>query len=449
MLHEYFQNQQCNVLQLLPTADCLALSKNLNIQWRSVENRLTGMIKESGENEPFVNGPSQKWFRKYYGDKVFRFYIKLKDPSFLNYTNVDLASAEARKVFYFNNLSKNRVGGKSYLSAPIKEYSLNKTYLPGNLVRDAASGNIFEAIKKHILKKKTSLTDQSLWIQKGLLHLAKPVEDHAAGKAYNEGDFVRKAGTDSVFEATKRHTSVDDADLNNNSLWLARDQGLLQYPTENDALDLTAGSYQFAMPSAIKKAEITISAFNYDPANPAYDKPILTVTRNFEKDASQVGIDFSGLKPGKYQVAVNKETRFVYFDPFVSPANTFGVIEIFNHLPGLDDYALLTDEEKLKSARYTIHFPFRRVLWKYVRKDGKAQTITDVGETGYVFNLDGDNFISAIPLPLSEAVCKTLKLEFNTKDFRMFPLPNPQVNRLGRYNQNDFDYFCSEVYLNY
>jgi hypothetical protein len=125
------------------------------------------------------------------------------------------------------------------------------------------------------------------------------------------------------------------------------------------------------------------------------------------------------------------------------------VIEIFSHLPGDDDYSLLTADEKLKNPRYQLHFPNRRVLWKYIRKDGKAESITDTGETGFAFNLSGNDFVSAFPIALSENVIKTLRLDFNTKDFRIFPLPNPQVKRLATHNQHDYDYFCSEVYLNY
>ena len=110
---------------------------------------------------------------------------------------------------------------------------------------------------------------------------------------------------------------------------------------------------------------------------------------------------------------------------------------------------MLTDEEKLKNITYNIQFSNRRVLWKYIRKDGKAKSITDTGETGYVFKLNGEEFISGNPIPLSEGVLKTLKLEFNSKDFNIHPLPNPGTDHLGKFHQNDYDYLCSEAYLNY
>ena len=57
-----------------------------------------------------------------------------------------------------------------YLTSPVKDYAVGKTYVPGDFVKDPGSGNVFEAIKKHTSKKKTSLTDTLLWAPKGLSH---------------------------------------------------------------------------------------------------------------------------------------------------------------------------------------------------------------------------------------------------------------------------------------
>jgi hypothetical protein len=171
--------------------------------------------------------------------------------------------------------------------------------------------------------------------------------------------------------------------------------------------------------------------------------------RNFREPATNIAVSLSSLSRGKYEITINKEKRRVYYDPILSRGDILGVIEIFNHLRGTDSYALLDEDEKIKSIVYRIQFANRRVLWRYKPKDGKAESITDTGETGYVFNLVGSFFTSSTPIPLSENVLKTLRLDFNTKDFGLFPLPNPGIQRLGKYTQNDFDYLCSEVYLNY
>jgi len=450
LLHEYFASMKCNDLEILPAEDCRNISKRMNIQWRTTENLIQALIRENDNQEPFINAPQNKVYRKYYSNTVFRFYVKLKNTDFLNYTNIDLTSYSSKKKLYFSNLVKNKEGGKLYLSMPVKEYAIGKAYVPGKLVKDPVSGHVFETIKKHTLRKKTQLTDPLLWAPKGLLHLPKGVEDHTTGRTYSPGDLARKPATEEVYESNRKHTSTSEVELGDESLWLSRAQGILQYPTGNDMLEFTSGSYAFSVTDPVTKAEISVFEFNYNAENPAYDQQVgVSENRQFETPASQVMVNLSTLGAGKYLIKVNKETKTVYHDPLLNAGNIIGIIEIFNHLPGANDYALLTDDEKIKYVQYVIQFPNRRVLWKYIRKDGKAQSITDIGDTGYGFNLEGDDFVSTTPIPLSESVCKTLKLEFNTKDYRLFPLPNPPVQRLGRYTQHDYDYFCSEVYLNY
>lgn len=450
LLHEYFASMKCNDLEIMPAEDCRNISRRMNIQWRTSENLTQALIRENDNQEPFINAPQNKVYRKYYSNTVFRFYVKLKNTDFFNYTNIDLTSYSSKKKLYFSNLAENKEGGKLYLSMPVKEYAIGKAYVPGQLVKDPVSGHVFETIKKNTLKKKTQLTDPLLWAPKGLLHLPKGVEDHTAGRTYSPSDLARKPATEEVFESNRKHTSTGEVDLGDESLWLSRGQGILQYPTGNDMLEFTSGSYTFSVAAPVTKAEISVFGFNYNAEHPAYDQQVgVSENRQFETPASQVMVNLSTLGAGKYLIKVNKETKTVYHDPLLNSGNIIGVVEIFNHLPGTDDYALLTDDEKIKYARYVIHFPNRRVLWKYIRKDGKAQSITDTGDTGYGFSLEGDDFVSTTPIPLSENVCKTLKLEFNTKDYRLFPLPNPPVQRLGRYTQHDYDYFCSEVYLNY
>ena len=421
----------------------------MNIQWRFNENRLVSFIKVNDFEEPFINIPPDKQYGRYYSKNVFRFYMQLKNPLFLNYTNIDLSTIR-RKKFYFSNLANNNENDIHYLTIPVDDYAVGKNYLPGNLVADPASGNIYEAIKKHAAKKKTGLTDATLWTPKASVKLPKAVKEHIIGKHYAPGDLVKKHDTEDIFEALRQHTSKTEAELSDPGLWSPGKPNKVQYSTENDLVEYSSGSYKFSMPAPITKAAISIFGFNHDPKKPGFALPVNPVeNRNFEEPVSEVNLNLSFLKPGKYEIHVNKEVKVIYYDPLLVNGNILGIIEIYNYLPGDNDYALLTDDEKIRKNAFRIQFPNRKVLWKYIRKDSKAQTITDIGDTGYEFNLNGDDFVSSIPIPLSEEVLKTLKLEFNTKDFRLFPLPNPKINRLAKYTQNDYDYLCSEVYLNY
>ncbi len=449
LLHEYFSNHKCNDLEIIPANDCLAMFTKMNIHWRKKENGLTGLIKVNDLKEPFINIPPNIQYRKQFGKNIFRFYVALKNPLFLNYTNIELSGLR-RKKFYFSNTAKNNETEVRYLTAPIKHYALNIDYVPGNLANDPATGKVFEAIKKHTSKKKTGLTDAGLWMPKGALKLSKAVKDHIIGKHYVAADMVKKNGTEDSFVAVKQHTSKTDAELEDSSLWKPFEQARTQYTTENDLVEYSSGNFDFPMSAPVNKVTITIYGFNYDVEKPAYNLPVTEAEhRNFEKPVLKVNLDLSTLQPGKYEIRINKEIKVVYFDPLLNSGTMLGVIEIFNHLDGKDDYSLLTDDEKLKNTKFRIQFANRKVLWKYTRKDSKADSISDIGENAYVFNLHGDNFVSATPIPLSEDVLKTLKLEFNTKDFRLFPLPNPQINRLATYRQDDYDYLCSELHLSY
>src|SRR5205823_6256725 len=151
------------------------------------------------------------------------------------------------------------------------------------------------------------------------------------------------------------------------SLWVPRGQGELQYPTGNDMLEYSNGNYIFTVSAPITKADISIFGFNYNSLIPAYEVPVRPgETRDFEQPTMQVTVKLASLQPGKYEIKINKETRTVYYDPLLNAGNILGVIEIFNHLPGSDDYSLLTDDEKIKNTQYQIQFPNRRVLWKYI-----------------------------------------------------------------------------------
>jgi hypothetical protein len=396
LLHEYFSNKKSRDVVIVPADDCLQFFKGAHILWRNTDSRYFALMRENKAHEPFINtlpedgSPSQKLYREYFKTDVFRFYLQAKSHLFFNYTNT--GNVSGKQVFYFSNLAANKRADTYYLSRPVNDHVTGKEYLPGNLV-------------------------------------AQP-------------------GTDNVFEAIRKHTSTNVSELSNASLWALK--GQLQYPTEHDLIEYSAGNYLFVLSAPATTAQISFFSFNYDDAAPAYDVPVgATVSQVFAVAQTEVTINLSTLNPGKYLVQVNGESRMVYYDPLLASGYVLGIIEIFNHLPGTNEYALLTADEVIKGMSYTIQFPTRRVLWKYIRKDSKAQAITDTGSTGYTFPLHVDEFVSATPIPLSEVVLETLELTFSTADFKLHPLPNPSVQRLGRFTQNGYDYLCSEIFLNY
>ena len=454
LLHEYFADSKCRGLEIIPAPDCAAICKKMDMQVRSYENKLQVFIRENEEGEPFGNAGTIKFYHKYYDTTVFRFYIRLIDPEFLNYTNIEYNTGN-RQVFYFSNLAANELNGSLYLSSPVKEYETGITYVPGNLVKDPADGYIYECIKKNVAvaisKKKNPLIDSTLWTPKGLLYIQTPPESFEAGKYYRQGDLVLKPDTQNVYESAKVQTSKDLSDLEDAKLWTALAQGQLQYVTSNDCTLFCGNEYVFKTETPVTAATVDVFKFNYDSDKPAYNvAAIKQQPISFQKPVSSIAVNLAALPAGKYVIKVNEETVLVYHDPLLNTGNIIGVIEIFNHLPAANNYALLGKAEKIKSINYRLRFANRMVLWKYVRKDGKAKSIVDTNkENNYVFSLSGDDFVSATPIPLTQTAVKTLKLEFNTKDVSLQPLPNPRIEHISKYRQNDYDYYCGEVYLNY
>ncbi len=448
LLHEYFLNGQCKGLTIIPSASCVQVAKSMRLLFRNTGHSFVALISNNGTNSPACNNDGGLSFRKTYGNTVLRFYIKIDDPLFLNYTNVNTAINNAKK-YYFSNLSQNSTNHTLNLSMPVKDFAAGITYLPGDLVKDPATGNIFEALIKVAPKKKNQLGDASVWAQKGLTGLFAHTDDFKKGVLYQAGSMVKKPGTGDEYEALQTQISTDKKELDNAALWVPRGQRQLQYATSYDMLEHSKGSYIFIPEKPVTKAVVQFFDFNFSSDKPAYDGPVGAVQNlAFNSPVTSIPINFSTLPPGRYLLKVNDETRPVYYDPQMN-GSIVGVIEIFNHLPEGDPFSFLTNDEKIKGAEYQVQFCTRSVLWKYILKDGRAQSISDVGDTGYVFNADGGAFVSATPIPLSQSPLKTLKLDFNTKDFSLSPLPNPGVQRLAMCTQNDYDYFCSEVFLNY
>lgn len=457
LMHEYFRDLKPLHLALIPADDCFHLLKGAHMRWQKSGSAYLALVPENGLHEPFTNtiaddGTSEKSYRRAYRKHIFRFYIKHTNHAFANYTNVDLAGAR-NQVFYFSNLAANRRNNFLFLSQKTADHAAARAYSPGDLVMAPGTDNVFECIRKHT-STASSLTNNSFWAARGLRFLRGPLKLFTAGRLYLPGELVLQpvsgAGSPvNVFESVTRHVGGTASELNNTSLWTPRGQGQIQYPGDADRIACSAGNYQVQLPAPVQQATITIHAFNFNTAAPAYDVPVASFVQEYPAATSTVVVALAALKPGKYRIQVNSLSVVVYYDPQLLQPGIMGVVEIFNHLPASDPYAFLDAAEKFRNPTYVVFFPARRVLWKYIPKDSRAQSVIDSGATGFSFTLQGDGFVSNVPILLSEDILSTLELRFSTDDFRLQSLPNPVVSRLGKCTQHGFDYLCSEMYLNY
>jgi hypothetical protein len=457
LLHEYFRDLRPPHLAVAPSDDCLQLLKGAHMLWQKGDSSYLALIQENGLGEPFTNtiaddGSSEKSYRTAYGKNIFRFYIKHTNHAFANYTSLDLGVSR-NQLFYFSNLAANKRNNFLFLSRKTEDHAAGRNYDPGDLVMAPGSDNVFECIRKHT-STAGSLSNNTFWAARGLRFLRKPPKVFTSGTLYLPGDLVLQpvSGTGTplnVFESLTRHVGGAASELGNTSLWMARGQGQVQYAGAPDQIACTAGSYQVQLPAPVQQATVTVHAFNFNAAAPAYDVPVASFVQELPAASSIVTIQLGTLKPGKYRIQVNSSSVFVYYDPRLLQPGIIGVVEIFNHLPAANAYAFLDAAEKFRNPNYVIFFPARRVLWKYIPKDSRAQSVIDSGTTGFSFTMQGDGFVSNVPILLSEEILSTLELRFSGDDFKMQSLPNPVVSRLGKCTQNGFDYLCSEMYLNY
>lgn len=456
-MHEYFKDLAPPHLSVAPADDTLQLFKGAHMLWQKSNGGYLALVQENGLQEPFTNtisddGTSEKFYRTAYGKNIFRFYIKHTNHAFTNYTNMDLAGAR-NSLFYFSNGSGNRRNNFLFLSRKTEDHATGRNYNPGDLVMAPGSDDVFECIRKHT-STASSLTNNSFWAARGLRFLRAPLKVYSPGKLYQPGDRVLQPVSGSatpvnVFESLTRHVGGAASELSNTSLWVPRGRGQVQFAGAPDQVACTPGNYTVQLPAPVQQATITVHAFNFHASAPAYDVPVASFTQEYAVATSAVNVSLATLRPGKYRVQVNSTSVMVYYDPQLMQPGMIGIVEIFNHLPASHPFAFLDAAEKFRTTNYVIFFPARRVLWKYIPKDSRAQSVIDSGATGFNFTLQGDGFVSNVPILLSEEILNTLELRFSGDDFRLQSLPNPVVNRLGRCTQNGFDYLCSEMYLNY
>ena len=387
--HEYFASGQTGDVQPVPSADCQRLFDQLKVQWRVIGNRLVTLVRVDGAGKPYVLPPGGS-YQSLYGGKVFRIYLQSKDGKLFNYSNfpADLT----RNIFYFSNLANNPIGSSLYLSSRLPDFATGKGYLPGDLAMKTAGNNVFESLTSYTSGAATDLANTALWAPKGTL----------------------------------------------------------QYPGPSDQRELVYGPYVFTLPAAVSVATVKVFGFNFNAAAPAFNVAVLPpLVLTFEQPTTDVPVALDILNPGSYLIQVNGSSKMVYYDPGWPQNGTFGVIELFNHLPQTDAYSILKPTDTVQGKPFLLQFPTRRVLWKYIRRDTTAQAISDTGGTGYSFALQSDSFVSSVPIPLSDTGQVQLKLDFNNGNTSLAPLANPSPARLVKFTQGGFDYFCSEMYLNY
>ena len=315
------------------------------------------------------------------------FYLLTENPHFYNITNVNFQPS-APKRYYFNNLKNNKPGGKLFLTEKVPLYSSANNYPIGTLA--ASAGNdVYEAIRASNSGNVHGLGDTAYWVKKGSA----------------------------------------------------------QYANDSDLIELSDRIYTFKMTASDTNFLINVYKLDADSGN--YDLEALpAVAQTFLNMQSSVQVKLDGIPAGRYLIDVNGEQKLIYFDPAAIYNEAFGIIELYNHLPGTDDFALLDVAGVVKESDFIIRFANRSVIWKYFAT-GDITAITDGGGS-YSFSPGGGNkfFHSNQPIPLREKPISSLSLT-SVKFGSVDTLANPGIDRLTSFLLSGETYYCVEKYLNY
>ncbi|WP_295116592.1 hypothetical protein [uncultured Chitinophaga sp.] len=318
---------------------------------------------------------------------VYRCYLKLKKPLFANYTNLEGAYGPLSRL-YFNNLHQLKINNTHYLSAPIAGYNSGSTYLPGAL---ASNGN-------------------------------------------------------NVSEALRNSNSGNAHPLNDAVYW--RDRGAKRYVTGNDLITHVGAAYTFTLPAPAEAVLTEVFAFN--TATGIYDKPALPAEMsNYDAPVTTQAVKIEGLEPGKYRITANGAEVLLYIDGRLRREQVFGVVEIFNHLAGNNDFALLNNNGELKEKVFTIHFANRSAIWKYVPGAGSTVTAIKDSQNNYEFAQNSNVFLSNKPIPLSETPIKSIFLETSNMGPPVLNIRNASAERIKTIERDGDIFYCSEIHLNY
>ena len=317
------------------------------------------------------------------------FFMKLTNPYFNNFTNLGHHPSDPEK-YYFSNIYQTKIGSDLYLSSKIPVYNNTRDYPVGTLASNTS---------------------------------------------------------DIVFEAIKPSSNASKRALTNKDYWMSR--GKVQYVNSGDIVEVTPFVYLF---KTVSNTDFTVNIYtlNYDTG--IYDKQVTdTLNLSFSNPQTSIPVRLEKLPKGYYRIEVNGRSRYVYTDSNAVYNNIFGIIEIFNFLPASGAFSLFNASGIAKNPLFTIRFPNRVLIWKYIAKSNDVVSVKDSRPAPHKLSfiaLADNEFISAKPVPVSQKPLKTLSLE-STALGNISAIANPGTERLGTIEIDGDTYYSAEVRLNY
>lgn len=353
-----------------------------------------------------------------------RFYIKFKDPRFLNYTALP---TNAPQFYRFSNASGNESADQVFLSQAVEAFSTDRLYQANEIYATLSGGtfDLFRAIRD------TGPSPSPVGADWGQF----PADTLDNQITYSAGDLA--LSDNSILRAL-----VDDPG-NNPGNWETVMLLPNQYVTRADSLLLQAVRFEHDV-SSLSIPQATIRIYKRGDSS-----PILENTYNVDVgNLTTLNIDLSALSAGQYQFELLDDSLTVlpdegfdfYLDRHAEYEGWFGVIEIGN---GSGNFSLLDGSNELRSPIYNIRFLNRTSRWRYIFPEEQA-----IGAGSEVVPEDGDNriLITDEPRPLTlfgQGALLQTDLPGPPSVNEEIVLPRPETNRI-RYQ--DAQWF-SEIHM--
>lgn len=280
------------------------------------------------------------------------------------------------------------------------------------------------------------------------LFLTRPIAAYDGSRAYAVGDVVQVGGN--LFEATRPSGGTLPAHGTGDAgWWMPKDAG--QYATGADLIAFTGAQYAFPVQPAV--ASITTALWGENPVTGEFDVPArVEETTEWGEAQSSVRVSLEGLKPGRYRIEVNRESRTIYFDEEAVARKVFAALEIPAGLPESHAHGLFMNDGTLRSPRYTLRIPSRRLRWKYIARTADVEDISDQNEVlsaRHHFDLDAPlQFLSSTPIALRETPIPTIFLQ-SDKLGAVGPIASASPYGLGTCTVDGDVLPCAEIRLNY
>ncbi|MEJ7679296.1 MAG: hypothetical protein WKG06_15855 [Segetibacter sp.] len=418
--HDYYGNNSFDDLMMVPSEETCQLLKDYKIVFRNLENVLVAMI-QTKNNKPVIDLS---------GSMLFRFYLSLKNSSFLNFSSLSINNT-TRQFYYFSNRRVNKKNERLYLSSPVPIYSDSNNYEVGTIVSNAS--RVFECIKANSNADKHDTTDTAFW-RDIILHQSSFLTAYTDAQTFRPGDLT-KVGQ-KVFECIKINSPTDKHDPSETLFWT----------------EITEIAY---VSSADLSEPGTIAAQNIPAYNGAKFYPVkswVTVSgKYFEAIKQSDQADAHSTTDLGFWKEINAD-YILKKSSFSLPQNTFAVIDIYNGFGEVNDYTLLNPDNEVLQKTFYIRFKNRSTIWKYISQKNAVTGISDENGNYNFSNATVSNeFISNVPIPLTKKPLNSLKLTalINSRPVEITGLQNAGINMINPSNNtNNFDLF-SEIYLNY